>query len=396
MQGFAAARTVKGSPVAVAPLDAEALGLYVHVPFCARKCPYCDFVSGPVEALQRSAYLKALEGEIRNCRWVGNRARSVFFGGGTPSELGLQELSVLVSALRDSFRIEADAEWTIECNPGTLPDAGLLRLRELGFNRVSLGVQSVNDRHLKTLGRVHSAAQSKDSFRRLRAAGFDNLNLDLMFAIPGQTLEEWIADLEWAIQAGPEHLSLYNLTVEPDTEFGRLKRRGELAETDEETAAVMFETAVDLTADAGFEQYEISNYAVPGRRSRHNLIYWRRREYLGFGVGAASFMGGVRWANTSRLGEYASSALQGRPVRAFRETLSPLQAMGEHVMLGLRTSEGIVLRELRQRYGRELPEAWIRRFEELSKRGCLSWTGQGYRPTRRGRMVADEMAAMFL
>ncbi len=373
-----------------------ALGLYVHVPFCVHKCPYCDFVSGPVAAAQRSVHLQALEGEIRNSPWRFNRAHTVFFGGGTPSELQIVELAALVTALGESFEIDSTAEWTIECNPGTLPDSKLNRLRELGFNRVSLGVQSFNDRHLKTLGRIHDGAQALDCYRRLRRAGFDNLNLDLMFAVPGQSLQDWEMDLAQAVQLAPEHLSLYNLTIEPDTEFGRRERSGELLETGENMAAAMFEMAMDVTDAAGFQQYEISNYARPGRECRHNLVYWRNREYLGFGVSAASYMGGTRWTNTSDLREYASTAASGRPTCALQESLAAREAMGESVMLGLRTSQGIDLQELEIRHGASAPPSWHQQLKTLQSEGFVSHQDGRYYLTRSGRLVGDAIASTFV
>ncbi len=372
------------------------LGLYVHVPFCVHKCPYCDFVSGPVETAPRRLHLKALEQEIRNSPWRTSRVRTVFFGGGTPSELQPSELERLVQALRDAFRIAPEAEWTIECNPGTLPEPKLGQLRRLGFNRVSLGVQSFQDRHLQTLGRIHDAGQALDCYRRLRRVGFDNLNLDLIFAVPGQTLQDWWADLLQALDLEPEHLSLYNLTVEDGTEFGRLKRAGQLRETGEPLAAEMFELAMTWTEAAGFEQYEISNFARPGRRCRHNLIYWRSEEYLGFGLSAASFVGGARWSNTHHLDLYARGAQEGNVPRQSEERLAPRAALGESLMLALRTSDGVRPDELARRHGLQLPPGWVQEFEFFTDQGFLQRQGGLYQLTRPGRLVADSIAGAFL
>ncbi len=371
------------------------LGLYVHVPFCVHKCPYCDFVSGPVGSGTRGSHLDALETEIRDSPCRGGSARTVFFGGGTPSESSVAELERLVGAMRDSFFILPGAEWTIECNPGTLPDSKLEALPRLGFDRVSLGVQSFHDRHLRTLGRIHDSAQALECYRRVRRAGIGNVNLDLMFAVPGQTLEEWREDLQRAIGLGAEHLSLYNLTVEEGTEFGRLKRAGQLEEADEGLAAAMFEAAMDLTAGAGYEQYEISNYAQPGRRCLHNSIYWRNEDYLGFGVGAASFVHGVRWTNTDRFDRYAEGVAAGRPVRRV-ERLSPRRALGEGMMLAIRTEDGADLAELSRRHGVPLPDSWSDQLRYLSAEGFVTHLGQQVRLTRRGRLVADSIAAAFL
>ena len=372
------------------------LGVYVHIPFCVRKCHYCDFNSGPLSEPARRLYLEALTEEIHNTSWRGRPARTVFFGGGTPSELTIVELQELVSALTQTFALEQGAEWSIECNPGTMSRGYYPALRELGFNRVSLGVQSFKDSHLRTLGRIHDAEEARTAYREFRQSGFDNVNLDLMFALPGQTLGEWRADLEEALRLSPEHLSLYNLTIEPGTEFGNRLAAGELEETDEDLAADMYELTMDLTRAAGYQQYEISNYSREGRECAHNLIYWRNQPYLGFGVSASSFVEGTRWTHTANLREYVRTASSGQVTRASEENLTDREALGEEIMLGLRTEEGISPTALSSRYSYDVDSLFSPIFETLGQHGLLWREGERIRLTRRGKMMANDVCARFL
>lgn len=372
------------------------LGLYVHIPFCVRKCHYCDFNSGPLSERARLLYLEALQEEIRNTSWRGCPARTMFLGGGTPSELTIVELQDLVTTLTQAFQFEEDAEWSIECNPGTMSKDYFPALRELGFNRVSLGVQSLNDSHLRALGRIHNAEEARAAYGAFRQAGFDNVNLDLIFALPEQTLGEWRSDLKEAICLSPEHLSLYNLTIEPGTEFGNRLAGGELEEADEDLAADMYELAMDLTRAAGYQQYEISNYSRPGRDCAHNLIYWRNQPYLGFGVSASSFLGGIRWTHTASLTEYVRTASSPRVTRASEEKLNDREALGEEIMLGLRTEEGISPAALSSRYSCDVASLFSQTFEILGQNGFLCQTGERIRLTRRGKMMANDVCARFL
>ncbi len=374
----------------------EPLALYVHIPFCVRKCPYCDFNSGPVGEQKRARHLSALETEIRTSPWKGSEARTVFFGGGTPSELTLTELRRIVKALRDTFDLSRLEEWTIECNPGTLDDRKVSGFAEMGFDRISLGVQSFQHRHLEALGRCHDADQSRDAVKLARQAGFDNLNLDLIFALSGQTIDEWDRDLEEALSLDPEHLSLYNLTIEPGTEYGRRHRRGELPLPEEEAAALMYEKAMEATSGAGLEQYEISNYARPGRRCRHNLVYWSNQPYLGFGVSAASYVDGVRWVNCADWTRYESSVDRGQASRETEEKLSPPHALGEEIMLGLRTNEGLQLKAASRRHGLDADELFADELRFLTGEKLVQESEGWLRLTARGRLVADAVCAEFL
>jgi oxygen-independent coproporphyrinogen-3 oxidase len=385
--------------------DDPPLGLYVHIPFCVRKCHYCDFNSGPVAEESRERYLEALCAEIRNSPWAGEPARTLFFGGGTPSELTTPQLTQIVTALRDTFPFHTHTpthphthtpEWTIECNPGTVTPGSLREMRELGFNRVSLGVQSFHDHHLEYLGRIHSAADAEEAYGWVRAAGFDNVSVDLMFGLPHHTMEEWQRDVERALALCSEHLSLYGLTIEKGTDFGRRHARGELPLPDDDTAADMYEWIMDRLDAEGFEQYEISNFARPGRRCEHNRIYWRHEPFIGFGVSAASFAGGARWTNTGNMHRYVATAPTGLPDWASEERLEGREAAGEAMMVGLRTKEGVNLSALSRHYGLDWLETFGPAIERLTGYGLLTREGDRLRLTRRGILLANEVCAEFL
>jgi len=379
------------------------LGLYVHVPFCVRKCHYCDFASGPAPDQIREEYVDALVEEIRRSPWRGASARTVFFGGGTPSELRTDQLARIVAALRETFDFDHSVltthqtEWSIECNPGTVTVASLSEMVGLGFNRISLGVQSFHNHHLKAIGRIHTAAEAAEAVFAARRAGFRRLNLDLIFCLPGQTLDEWRSDVERAFELGPEHVSLYNLTIEEKTEFGRRHRMGLMALPDEDLSADMYEWVIDRAAAAGFEQYEVSNFAPPGEECRHNQIYWRQEPFLGFGNSAASCMEGTRWTNTPSMSCYlATAAINGGPERASEERLPPLEAAGEAIMLGLRTREGIDLEEVAAAHGIDPEAQWGDAIGRLVEDGLAYRMGPVLRLTRRGVMLANAVCAEFL
>ena len=372
------------------------LGLYIHIPFCSRKCHYCDFTSGPVGNHQRRSHLQALESEIAHSPQRGATAKTVFFGGGTPSELRCNELAGLVSVLRRHFHIQRQSEWTIECNPGFLRSRQLEQIRRLGFNRISLGVQCFDNEMLQYLGRTHTAQEARDSIRRLRQTGFDNLNLDLLFGLPGQSLAAWKSGLEEALAWEPEHLSLHNLSIEPGTQFGRQLERGQFIPPSDRLTAEMFELAMDLTAAVGFQQYEICHYARPGRCCRHNQIYWQNQPYLGFGLSAASFLKGKRWVNTDDYHLYARTAPSGRPARRLEEKLPPLEALGEALFLLLRTSRGADLQLLQAIYGLPVENLYRESLDFLQNQGLIARLDSAVVLTRRGKLVADSVCAEFL
>ncbi|MEJ2079330.1 MAG: radical SAM family heme chaperone HemW [Acidobacteriota bacterium] len=370
--------------------------IYVHIPICAHKCYYCDFHSRPVKSEDRNRYLRALGQEIRESRWKGDRAQTLFLGGGTPSELTGDEIEAIIQALEDTFDFASDSEWTIECNPGTVSPAACDRLLELGFDRISLGVQSFQDHHLKRLGRIHSAEDALQSYEWFRGAGFENVSLDLMFGLPDQTVKEWREDLKRALQLGPEHLSLYSLSIEPGTPFGHLLEVGALPEASDDLVADMYEMAMDLMQEAGYGQYEISNYALPGYECVHNLAYWTNSPYLGFGISAASYADGFRWTNTCDWEAYFEGAEKGVIPSASLERLQWNLAMGEEIMLGLRMGQGISTNRLSGKYRCDFERLFRLSINFLTEQSLLARDGDRLLLTRRGKLLANEVCSEFL
>ncbi len=369
-------------------------GLYLHIPFCVAKCHYCDFVSKPLSAGALEPYLAALEREIAAAPEAGRSAGTVFFGGGTPSLLSGEQLARLLKAVRSAFAIAPEAEISIEANPGTLTAAQASDFKALGVNRVSLGVQSLEDTLLTRIGRRHTRREALAAFELLRAAGFDNLGIDLIHGLPGQTAAIWRRDLAQAIDLGPQHLSLYALGIEPGTRFAVELEAGLLALPGDDEELEMFSLASELTAGAGYERYEISNFARPHCHCRHNLDCWHFGEYRGFGAGAHSFLLSpvpLRLANTPDIGEYLLRISSGAGAIASREEPSPRQLAGEALMLGLRTADGIDEAAFAQTYSGN-PAALFPQATALgSERGWLSSAGGRLRLTREGMLFSNEI-----
>lgn len=380
------------------PFPGEPVAIYVHVPFCVKKCHYCDFITGPAPETTREKYVEALALEIRNSPWRGARARTLFFGGGTPSELRTNQLAAVVTALRDTFDWGSEeAEWTIECNPATIDAAGIRAMRRLGFNRISLGVQSFHDHHLTALGRIHDADEARMAVAQARDAGFQRLNLDLIFALPGQTLAEFESDVEEALRLEPDHLSIYNLTIEPETEFGRRRARGEMDLPDEDLSADMYEWVIPRLRRAGLNQYEVSNFCLPGEECRHNQAYWWGEPYWGFGLSASSYAGGLRFTTTRSMQRYLATASRARgPERFLVEELSARAAAGELAMLGIRTGEGADFEKITARTGFDIREELGPRLEQWVEEELVVWDDRHLRLTARGLMLANVLGAELL
>jgi oxygen-independent coproporphyrinogen-3 oxidase len=340
--------------------------------------------------------MEALSQEIGNSHWHGSYANTLFVGGGTPTELTGDEIEQVAQALTTTFLFAPEAEWTIECNPATVSPPSCDRLLELGFNRVSIGVQSFENGNLSRLGRIHSSQDAIRTYQLFRDAGFENINLDLMFGIPGQTREQWISDLRTAIDLDPEHLALYSLTVEAGTEFGRLRDQGLLDLPDQDRVGDMYEAAMDLTEKAGYQQYEISNFALPGFQCEHNLSYWKNLEYLGFGIAAASYADGHRWTSTSDWDRYLRGAEMGCVPIANEEELEPRKALAEEAILGLRSRSGIVASELSRKYSCDFEELFGESVDFLTQHGLLDCTDDRIRLTRKGKLLCAEVWSEFL
>lgn len=373
----------------------QPLGLYIHVPFCRQKCAYCDFSSyaGLEELFE--PYVDAVVRDMERAAAVP--VRSVYVGGGTPSVLPVALVGRLLAGARRAFHVDAGAEVSVEANPGTVSAAGLAALRALGVNRLSLGVQSLDDGELRLLGRIHTAAEARTALREVREAGFDNVSLDFIFGLPGQPLGSWQATLDRALDLGADHLSLYALTLEECTPLAQAVAAGDLPEPDPDLAADMYELAQERLAAAGYAHYEISNWARPGRECRHNLGYWRNEPYLGVGAGAHSWLGGRRQARVAWPPEYVRRVQAGERVAEDEEEIEPALEMGETMMMGLRlVDEGVGYDRFRERFGRDLRQVYAAALAALAARGLIELLPDRVRLTRRGRLLGNQAFMEFL
>jgi len=364
--------------------------VYIHIPFCLAKCHYCGFNSVPLEKpAELRDYFQALSREIKNCRDEFNDLKTIYFGGGTPTIAPVHLIETIVNELRPW---SLKAEVTIEANPGTVTLEKLISLRRMGFNRLSLGVQSFDDDLLKQIGRVHTARQAVQAFELGSRAGFTNIGLDLIYALPGQTLKDWRKDLSQALSLLPRHISLYSLTYEKNTEIRKQKAEGRITPCDEETEADMYLEAVEKLDQAGLKRYEISNFAHQGFCSEHNINYWQAGDYLGYGAGAHSHQGRRRWSNIKNAKLYTRAVNQGKRPAAFREKLSPVQQRFEALFLGLRMTRGIDLKRYGLKFGASPLEHKPQVWQQWKKQGWAEWNDRSLRLTAKGLLLADSLA----
>jgi len=365
--------------------------VYIHVPFCAHRCGYCDFTLIAGRDDLADAYLEALQAEIKRSA-LTEPLDTLFLGGGTPTQLDEPRLQRLLDVLRSEFRFSPDIEFNVEANPDGLSDAKLDSLRNAGVNRLSLGVQSFDNRFLKLLERRHSSAAAVDAFERCRSR-FPNVSLDLIFAVPGQTLADWQRDLETAIELQPRQVSTYGLTFEKGTSFWTRREKGQLDQANDSLERSMYGTAMDRLAAAGFEHYEISSFAQPGFRCRHNQVYWNGSEYLGFGPGAASFSGGVRWQNHRSTTTWIRRVLAGEDAVGDREQLDPEASARERLILGLRQIEGLNVASFETRTGFALETLGGDALHKLLDQSLLELNDGTLRLSPEGRFFYDTVAA---
>ena len=364
------------------------LGIYIHIPFCLAKCKYCGFYScGDATEAEQAEYVESLIDDIEEYGREYGKAYvvdTVFIGGGTPSILPAAYIGEILDSIRYHFTVTEDAEISMESNPKTLTYENLLAYRKAGVNRLSIGVQSLNDDCLKALGRVHTAADFKRNFIMAREAGFDNINIDLMFAIPGHTLEIWEETLDEAIALGPEHISFYSLQIEEGTPFYDMYRRGEFNQVPDDIDREMYHRAIRRLKEAGYEHYEISNASKPGRQCRHNLKYWSMEDYLGIGHSASSYMKGVRFAEAPLM-EYHENSFEDE--------------VSEFVFTGLRKTCGISFADFEKRFGRKFWDVFSDRREELMpyfEAGQLVETEAGLALNEEGFDISNAIMAVFV
>ena len=378
------------------------LGLYVHIPFCSAICNYCNFNRGLFDAAVKARYVDALIAEIRTAapspesRVASPLADTIFFGGGTPSLLEPDEVARIVRACEDGFGVAADREVTLEANPESVSPSRLASYRAAGVNRVSFGVQSFRDEELRRLSRLHTVERARAAVAEARAAGFDNISVDLMMWLPEQSVAHWLASVDAAIAVGPDHISLYLLEVYPNAPLKDEMARGRWSLAPDEDAATMYVESMERLEAAGYRQYEISNVARPGRRSRHNLKYWMDGEWVGFGCGAHSTRAGVRSRNVASTDEYIRRVECGQPPTADLHPMTPDERLGDALFTGLRLSDGVDLDAIGQRYG---VDVWARFGPDLApfvEAGYLEHGARRLRLTRPGMLVANEVMAVFV
>ena len=367
------------------------LELYFHIPFCIRKCFYCDFLSAPGEEETKKRYMEALLTETVGSafRYEAYRVRSVFIGGGTPSVVPPACIGELMAAVREHYDLAKDVEVTIEVNPGTVTKTGLACYRKAGINRISMGLQSGDNRELAAMGRIHTWQQFLESFRAAREVGFDNINVDIMSALPGQTLSGYRHTLEkvLALEVPPEHISAYSLILEEGTPFYEMAERGELEFPDEETDRRMYQETKRILVSHGYTRYEISNYAKPGYACRHNCSYWQRKNYAGFGIGAASLVENVRFCNGRDLKTYLDRPLEcGEDM----EVLSRQEQMEEFMFLGLRMTEGVSCEAFAQLFGCSLEAVYGDVIRKNVRDGLLGYyqSAENWHSGNKGEMMS--------
>jgi oxygen-independent coproporphyrinogen-3 oxidase len=371
------------------------LGLYLHIPFCSSICNYCNFNRGLFDEIVKARYVEALEREIRQAA-DGSAADSIFFGGGTPSLLAPDDVQRLVSACRESFDVTPDAEVTLEANPETVTSDRLAAYKQAGVNRLSFGVQSLNDPELARLGRLHGSARARAAVAEAREAGFDNVSVDLMMWLPEQTLRDWQETLDGTIALQPDHLSLYLLELYPNAPLREEMLRSRWTVSSDDDAADMYEWAMQRLDAEGYGQYEISNVARRGRESRHNLKYWSDGAWLGFGCGAHSTRDGLRWKNVASTGEYIRRVSAGNDLAVEKRARSWDERLGDALFTGLRLSAGLDLNAIAARYGVDVWERYRDTLQPHIAAGYLVRDGSRLRLTRPGMLVANEIMAVFV
>ncbi|AOT68536.1 radical SAM family heme chaperone HemW [Geosporobacter ferrireducens] len=374
------------------------IGLYIHIPFCKQKCAYCDFVSFEGRNTERDEYIAALVGELES--WHNPlkdyQVQTVFFGGGTPSLLSIPQLDFILEGIHRYFKLKASPEITIEANPGTLDKEKLTYYRQSGINRLSIGLQAWQDELLRTLGRIHTRKEFLENYYAARDAGFENISVDLMFGLPNQCFQDWKETLQQVLYLKPDHISTYSLKVEEGTPFDRLYEQGKLILPDEELERAMYHYTITVLAQHDYRHYEISNFALNGKESIHNKIYWKNEEYIGIGVGSHSSFNKVRFSNTADINKYRELIESQKNPMVEQEKISIEEEMSETMFLGLRMMAGIDLDRFQRRYQVDAREKYEKQITDFIKQGLLTMAGDKLRLTQRGIDVSNRVFASFL
>jgi oxygen-independent coproporphyrinogen III oxidase len=367
-------------------------GLYIHIPFCKQACHYCDFHFSTLLS-NKENLIKALikEIEIQKYYLKGEVIKTIYFGGGTPSILSQDEINSILNSIQTNFSIEADAEITLEANPDDLSKGSLLNYKAAGINRLSIGIQSFDDRVLRFLNRAHNSSKAMESVELAREVGFSNISIDLIYSIPDQSLEDWLRNIRYALSLSPEHISAYSLTIEEKTVFGNWAKKGKLFAMAEDPSATQFEVLMETLADNGFGQYEISNFCKPGFVSKHNSSYWNQENYLGVGPSAHSFNGSLRQFNVRNNSFYVKSIEKGE-IPAEVEILTRENKINETILICIRTSQGLELKQLKTQYGYDIPVLFKMKIAQMIGQELITVVNNRLMLTKKGKLVADKVA----
>ncbi len=380
-------------------MEQQPLGLYIHIPYCIHKCGYCDFNSHPIKQDEMNHYIDALVAEMKHYAKTyssTNIIRTIFLGGGTPTTLTVYQLERILKECVSEFTVASDAEITIEANPATIDIEQLKSIRQTGYNRISIGVQSFDKAELKLLDRAHGPEEIHSTVDRARKAGFDNLSLDLMFAVPNQSLSSWESNLNKALEKNPEHLSTYNLTIEQGTAFSKLQSNGKLIMPDDDHQLELYKRTIERLTKKGFHHYEISNFARRGKECKHNITYWENKNTLGLGAGASSYINGTRFKNINLPAHYIRQVKDKKIAVEHSETLEPRQAMGETIMLGLRLLQGISIHQFEKRFQISFINLFRNIISALKERELVIIEKDYLRLSQKGLFWADSVILEFI
>ena len=374
------------------------LGLYIHIPFCVTKCKYCDFNSFKIDLNEKIKYLNYLGEEMKLYKEeIKNREiDSVFVGGGTPSILNENEINILFEKIKENFNIKSNAEITMECNPGTLTLNKLKVMKKSGVNRLSIGLQAVQNHHLKYIGRIHTFEEFEKNYHDAKQMGFDNINIDLMYALPNQSREDWMESLEKVVKLNPTHISAYSLILEENTELFKMYERDEFNLLDENTDIEMYEYTINYLKSHGYNQYEISNYAKDNFECKHNVLYWKCEEYVGIGASASGYFNGIRYNNICELDNYEKMILEDEKPIEWEEKLSIKDEIEESIFLGLRMNEGIQISDFKEKYNFDFEKEYKNEIEKLSKMELIEIDNNRMKLTQKGREISNSVFVEFI
>jgi oxygen-independent coproporphyrinogen III oxidase len=374
-------------------------GIYIHIPFCRSRCSYCDFATGSYDSNVAERYVQVLVKEIESFNLIKDRCSidTVYFGGGTPSLLQPNQVAAILDAIYSNFHVIENREITMEMNPGTVSPNNLREFHKLGINRASFGLQTFNNKELRSLGRVHTVEEAIQTFNDLQEVGFTNISFDLIAGLPKQTLEDWIYNLDQALTLRPKHISLYMLDVHEGTPLAEQIKRGQQPKPNEDLAAEMYQSIIERTKSAGYIHYEISNFSLPGYESRHNTKYWIGDPYYGFGCSSHSYDGEkLRWSNERDVSRYINAIEDKGEAIVERVELTKEEAQGEAIFLGLRLMEGVDLNKYQARFGINLRKIYADELSRLEDAGLLTFDNEIMKLTRTGILLSNEVFSAFI